>query len=349
MHASGTFTVKGFTPLEPPLSTGPETATAVSVAKLEKHFAGEICGHSTTVFTYALAPASDSGGYVAMESFEGSLHGRSGTFNFTHSATTAGADRNDESLTIIPSSGTGELAGISGGGAIRVDSDGIHHLRLDYRLGSGPQQSGEARQSGEAQQSGEQHAQRATDAADAERALPQVIVLNGGSSSGKSSVARALQEILPGIWLTFGVDTFIDALPGRGDSPRSGISYGADGSVSVTAEYRRLETAWYSAMRTLVQAGAHIILDEVLLSGGAGQRHLLSAFEGSSLLWVGVRCDPDVAADREASRGDRVPGMARLQASRVHDGVRYDIEVDTTTRSPGACAQLLADFVTAAG
>ncbi|WP_366945554.1 hypothetical protein [Microbacterium sp.] len=50
-----------------------------------------------------------------------------------------------------------------------------------------------------------------------------LIVLNGGSNAGKSTIARALQEALPGIWLTFGVDTFIDALPGKGDSPRSGI------------------------------------------------------------------------------------------------------------------------------
>ncbi|WP_277526652.1 hypothetical protein [Arthrobacter sp. ES3-54] len=47
-----------------------------------------------------------------------------------------------------------------------------------------------------------------------------MIVLNGGSSSGKSSIARALQEILPVIWLTFGVGTFIDALPARRTTPR---------------------------------------------------------------------------------------------------------------------------------
>ncbi len=70
---------------------------------------------------------------------------------------------------------------------------------------------------------------------------PQVIVLNGGSSSGKSSIARALQEILPGLWLTFGVDTFIDALPNGGDSPRAGITYEQDGTITFTTEHRALE------------------------------------------------------------------------------------------------------------
>jgi len=55
-------------------------------------------------------------------------------------------------------------------------------------------------------------------------------VLNGGSSSGKSSIARVLQELLPGLWLTFGVDAFIDALPGRGDSPRANITYLPNGA-----------------------------------------------------------------------------------------------------------------------
>ncbi|MBD4381366.1 DUF3224 domain-containing protein, partial [Xanthomonas citri pv. citri] len=69
-----------------------------------------------------------------MESFEGSLHHRWGTFNFTHSATTAGEDRSAESFAIIPSSGTGELSGISGDGGIAVDPDGTHRLWFDYHL-----------------------------------------------------------------------------------------------------------------------------------------------------------------------------------------------------------------------
>lgn len=53
--------------------------------------------------------------------------------------------------------------------------------------------------------------------------MTQVIVLNGGSRSGKSSIARALQDILPKPWLTFGVDVLNDALPGRGEDPGSGL------------------------------------------------------------------------------------------------------------------------------
>jgi chloramphenicol 3-O phosphotransferase len=174
-----------------------------------------------------------------------------------------------------------------------------------------------------------------------------VIVLNGGSSSGKSSIARALQEFLPGIWLTFGVDTFIEALPGRGDSPRSGISYGRGGAVLLSDRYTQLENTWYAGLSSMARTGADIILDEVMLSGRAGQQRLQSAFGSEALTWVGVRCEADVAAAREAARGDREPGMARQQAERVHIGVSYDMEVDTTFRSPEECAQTVADFLKA--
>ncbi len=67
---------------------------------------------------------------------------------------------------------------------------------------------------------------------------------------------------------------------------------------------------------------------------------------GLRVLWVGVHCDPAVAAAREAQRPDRIPGMARTQAQRVHTDMSYDIEVDTTDMSPEACARVVAAHVT---
>lgn len=69
-----------------------------------------------------------------MESFEGSLDGRSGAFNFVHSAATRGAGRDNEFFTIVPSSGTEALAGISGTGGMEVESDGTHRIWFDYEL-----------------------------------------------------------------------------------------------------------------------------------------------------------------------------------------------------------------------
>ncbi len=135
MRAAGTFAVTAFVPTE--LAPTPEVATGlpVGVATMEKEFQGEVVGRSATLFTAAFDQAKGVGTYVAMESFKGSLHGRTGAFNFAHSATTSGSDRTAEFFTIVPSSGTGDLAGISGGGGLAVDADGTHRVWFDYELG----------------------------------------------------------------------------------------------------------------------------------------------------------------------------------------------------------------------
>ena len=71
-----------------------------------------------------------------MESFSGTLDGRTGTLNIAHTATTdGGPDRLHELVVIVPASGTGELAGITGVGSMRVDGDGTHRLELEYEIG----------------------------------------------------------------------------------------------------------------------------------------------------------------------------------------------------------------------
>lgn len=134
MHASGTFVVTSFTATdvtpEPPVAT----ALPVGVARMQKTFEGEVSGHASTLFTAAFDQMSGVGTYVAMESFEGSVNGARGSFVFAHSATTTGADYQPGLFVIVPTSGTGELAGIAGGGGISIDADGTHHLWLDYDL-----------------------------------------------------------------------------------------------------------------------------------------------------------------------------------------------------------------------
>ncbi|WP_067501218.1 DUF3224 domain-containing protein [Actinoplanes sp. TFC3] len=133
MRATGTFAVADFTAAPVP---APEIKTGlpVGVATMRKTFTGEVDGRSETLFTAAFDPASGTGTYVAMESFEGSIAGRAGTFNFVHSATTTGDDRQAEFLAIVPASGTGDLAGIRGAGGLTVDQEGTHRIWFDYEL-----------------------------------------------------------------------------------------------------------------------------------------------------------------------------------------------------------------------
>jgi chloramphenicol 3-O phosphotransferase len=166
----------------------------------------------------------------------------------------------------------------------------------------------------------------------------QVIVLNGGSSSGKTAIARCLQAILPQPWLRLGVDDLVDALP----ASRAGIAFRPEGEVEVDERFRELEAAWMAGVAAMARAGANVIVDDVFLGGSASQQRTRAQLDGLSVLWVGVRCDADVAEGREMARGDRVAGMAAIQAEIVHDGVFYDVEVDSGAAEAIDCARAIA-------
>jgi len=172
-----------------------------------------------------------------------------------------------------------------------------------------------------------------------------MIILNGGSSSGKSGIARCLQAVLPDPWLAFGCDSFIDALPAKIQASDEGIVFAANGEVSVGADFRALEAAWMDGVAAMARAGARVIIDDVFLGGAASQQRWLQTLGGLAVLWVGVRCESAVAAGREVARGDRIQGMAAAQADAVHEGVCYDLEVDTTQTESLACARTIAAHV----
>ena len=173
----------------------------------------------------------------------------------------------------------------------------------------------------------------------------QVIVLNGGSSSGKSGIARCLQAVLPDPWLALGVDALIEAMPMSMQTSAAGIEFAPDGAIAVGPEFRALEAAWMAGIATMARRGARIILDEAFLGGATSQQRWQHALGGLRVLWVGVRCDGAVAAGREIARGDRVVGMAASQAELVHRGVAYDVQVDTTHTEALDCARVIAALV----
>jgi chloramphenicol 3-O phosphotransferase len=174
-----------------------------------------------------------------------------------------------------------------------------------------------------------------------------VIVLNGGSSSGKSSLAACLQPRLGGTWLTLGIDDLIRGLShGRRDTGAGGtLEITSDGSVVVGDGFGVAELAWYEGLAAIARAGTGVIIDEVFLGGGASQARLQPALKGLSVIWVGVRCEAAVAEAREMRRSDRTIGMARDQAERVHLGVHYDVVVDTSDATSGECAAAIVTFI----
>ena len=155
-----------------------------------------------------------------------------------------------------------------------------------------------------------------------------LLVLNGGSSAGKTTLGRKLQDSLDRSWLLVGIDALMWTLPAEMVGTADGLLI-TDGEMRRGAEFMRLYAGFQRAVAGLVSDGIDVILDDVLLDGGEDQRRWDDAVGDLSACWVAVHCDPATAAEREWERGDRPPGIARAQAESVHRGVRYDLELDT--------------------
>lgn len=166
-----------------------------------------------------------------------------------------------------------------------------------------------------------------------------MVVVNGGSSSGTTSIVREMQAVLVEPWLAVSIDDFVDCLPPALQQSSDGFDVTADGTVQVGAVFTRLEGAWMAGIAATARAGAPVIVDDVFLGGAASQARWRTALSDLAVAWVGVRCDPDVAAQREARRPDREAGMAARQARQVHHGVVYDVVVDTSRTDAQVCAR----------
>ncbi len=128
-HASGPFDVK-VTPHKP---DNPDAEKAgFGRMSLDKQFHGDLQATSKGEMLAAMTDTQGSAGYVALERVSGTLHGRRGSFVLQHSGT---MDRGAPTLSVsvVPDSGSAELAGLSGTMQI-VIADGHHSYAFEYDL-----------------------------------------------------------------------------------------------------------------------------------------------------------------------------------------------------------------------
>jgi hypothetical protein len=131
-QAQGTFDVK----LEPQPPSGMAQAANLGRMSIDKQFHGDLEATSRGEMLSYRAAVEGSAGYVAMEKVTGSLHGRAGAFVLQHSGTMErGALQ--LSLSVVPDSATGQLAGLTGTMRIII-RDGKHFYEFDYDFSRDP-------------------------------------------------------------------------------------------------------------------------------------------------------------------------------------------------------------------
>jgi predicted flavoprotein YhiN len=130
-RAAGTFTVQ-MTPQGTP-SEAPAGATPLARLSLDKIFSGDMAGASHGDMLTAVTPTQGSAGYVAIERFTGTVHGRAGSFVLQHSGTMSRQRGQQLAITIVPDSGSDALQGIEGRFLLKIEN-GQHHYELEYAL-----------------------------------------------------------------------------------------------------------------------------------------------------------------------------------------------------------------------
>jgi chloramphenicol 3-O phosphotransferase len=163
-----------------------------------------------------------------------------------------------------------------------------------------------------------------------------VILLNGTSSSGKSSIARALLDLLDGTWFHMPVDTFHAMRGGHGEREMS--------DQDLQTEIDRTVKGFHRAVAGMAAGGNNLIVDHPL-SRRWRLLDLLDLLVPDDTVLVAVRCPLPELERRETERGDRQPGLAALQYPQVHSHELHDLNVDTSLNSPTQCAQHIHDFL----
>lgn len=181
----------------------------------------------------------------------------------------------------------------------------------------------------------------------------QIIVLNGAPRSGKSSIARVVQDSFEGFWINFGVDASMAMTPGR-LQPGIGLRPGGE-HPELEPVVKKLYRALFASIAVHSQLGFNVVADLGIHEGYSAPLGILeemrSILAGLPLLFVGVMCPLEVIMARRNAdpqgghyaAGYIVPPPVRLWQYEVHRAKGYDLTVDTAQLTPEECAAVIRD------
>ncbi len=186
----------------------------------------------------------------------------------------------------------------------------------------------------------------------------RVVVLNGTSSAGKTTLAMTLQARLASegdCWIVLGIDDVFLKLPDDWIRMRDWVGAYAEEGIEfeiIDGEVERrvgpIGTRTLAAYRAWVSAaartGLNVIVDEVLLdeSDWIGWQDEL---DGLDVIWICVDIALEALEARERARGDRMIGLARSQYDLVHRFPDYGLRVDTDLLDADTAADAVLEVI----
>lgn len=181
------------------------------------------------------------------------------------------------------------------------------------------------------------------------------IILNGGSSAGKTSLGKELQKQLPEPYLLMGIDLFWFTMPDKQINLQT-VEPAYYRWVEERSEdlphlrilpgpiLDRMMVARYRAIAAYLDAGLNVVADDVVWKR-LWLEECLRALRPYTTWFVGVYCDDRTLAHREIMRGDRLTGWARGSQLYAHKDTIYDITIDTSVHGPEHHARKIAAAV----
>ena len=161
-----------------------------------------------------------------------------------------------------------------------------------------------------------------------------ILFLNGTSSSGKTSTAKAFQKLWPEPVIYASNDSFIYMFADHVLKNREALPKVIGPILS----------AFHRSLPNIAACGFPMIVDSVLEDEG-WVRECVTNLADYDVLFIGIKCPLEELERRELARGDRHVGFARWQYERVHGFGAYDFELDTSTHTPAQCAEQLAGLL----
>lgn len=185
----------------------------------------------------------------------------------------------------------------------------------------------------------------------------RIVILNGAPRSGKSSIASAMQQSLPGSWINLGVDAQNRSLP---DALKPGIGLRPGGErPDLEAAVVRLYLALYGAIAAHARQGFDVVADLGHHDVYSRPLHILPQcarlLDGLDVLFVGVHCPIDIIMIRRNAdpqggfyaAGEGIPAPVQRWQDAVHAYADYDLVVDTGISSPQDCVAAIATMLAA--
>ena len=183
-----------------------------------------------------------------------------------------------------------------------------------------------------------------------------VIILNGPSSVGKTSIVKSLQKIEVEPLLSIGIDNFfVGVIPQRfclEDRPEHHkvmngvVSIENDKKVftlSIGIEGKKIMKGMHRAIAEYAKQGCNVVVDYISYEPEL-RDNLLQVLDDLKVIKVGVKATLAVIEHREKERATSPEGHARSHYDTVHEGWNYDISVDSEKNSPEEIAEKIYKF-----